>query len=69
MKTNLTYKLDAMERVLQGWIDFDRAARDREGLTTESITHIMAPTGWPTHGMLAEWIKTLKEAKEDAMRR
>ena len=68
MKTNLAHKLDVIERTVQGWIQFDSAQRAVDGLATTDATAIMSPPTWPTHGMLKAWIKTLQEAREDALR-
>ena len=68
MKTALAHKLDVMACACQDWIDFDRKVRDREELETNDGTHIMSPPVWPSHGMLKEWVKTLNEAREDALR-
>lgn len=63
MQSDLAIKLDVMERVCQNWMDFDRVDRDRNGLATDRQTQIISPPAWPTHGMLTEWVKTLREVR------
>ena len=44
---------------IDGWMLFDKAQRDKEGLTTNDDTNIIAPPVWPSHGQLKEWVKVL----------
>lgn len=59
-----TIKLDTMKRIFAHWAEWDKAARDREGIETTPDTYIMNPPTWPSHGQIAEWVKTLSEAQQ-----
>ncbi len=55
----LLIELDTIERTLARWCDFDRSRGG--GQTPDSV--IMAPPTWPSHGMLENWIVTLRKAQ------
>ena len=59
---------------VQGWLDWDRAHRERHHLTTEDDTQIMAlpVPSWPTHWQLRNWItelNTTADALDSALTR
>lgn len=56
--------LDYMARTFQGWIDYELAQREKEGLRTTDSTAIITPDRWPTHGQLKHWVALLREVHE-----
>lgn len=58
----LAFGLDCIRRQIDWWRDYDKASRDREGLSTTEATHIVSPPTWPSHGQLANWSALLQRA-------
>lgn len=56
--------LEAIAAIVRSWCDFDRMIREREGKPVAADSAIMSPPEWPTHGVLANWIATLEEARD-----
>lgn len=56
--------LDTMRRVVAHWVEYDTLIRAGEGLSTGPETYLVAPPHWPSHGALAAWVETLKQAHE-----
>lgn len=50
--------------ILEHWLTFDKAQRDKEGIATTDDTHIMCPPSWPTHGQLTRWIAELRKVAQ-----
>lgn len=56
--------LAAIAAVIRSWLDWDRAHRDKEFLTTDGDTAIMSlPVPfWPSHACFENWISTMIES-------
>lgn len=61
---DLALALGAIRLCVARWASYDKAERDRQGLSTPPDTHIVAPPVWPTHGQLAAWVDHLDRAEE-----
>ncbi len=56
-------KLQFIADVLQSWIDYDVKDREKEGLETMDDTKIRCFPKDPSHGVLKNWIKVLRERR------
>lgn len=55
--------LKTISLVIEGWLNYDTAKRDEEGLPVNDDCHVRSPPVWPTRGMLREWVKALHDPK------
>lgn len=58
----VVHQLDVMERCIVHWLEGLDAEREREGLRTDADTTIYTAPNF-SHGQMAAWIVTLKEAR------
>lgn len=65
----LSNQLATVAGQVERWLEWHKGQRDRETLTTDDDTHIIAlpVTFWPTHGQFRAWVKLFRDA-QDALR-
>lgn len=63
-RQTLLVQVETIRLQVAYWAEFDRAARERKGLSTDDSTHIYAPPCWPSHGMLANWVDCLRRVED-----